>query len=518
MGIWDEFFEKAKGLFGNEEVKAQKRCYYELLEVDKDAGEDEIKRAYKKLALKWHPDKNQGRVEECNAYFILLQQAYEVLSDPQERAFYDKHRENFIYGGDGPEEKNDTGVNLDPYFEKSCYQGSGDDENGFYAIYRGLFHKLAAEEYPYIDDIEERSFPVFGKSDSDYDNIVDPFYAFWLGFYTRRSFAWLDKWDMRQSSDRATARAMEKENMKLREIGQKQRSEEIRRLVTFVRKQDKRVKMNRERLEQKRLEQMKKAAEQQKLAIKKNLENLGEYNVDEEARLQHAKELEEIEKDLDAEYGTIEDQDDWSSDENSESGIPRCIVCEKTFKSIMAYNNHQRSRKHKQMVQLLRQHMKQDDQMLFDDEELNNESGDDAKSEEPQARSSKKKKCRKADKANLDVDNIDDSEPVDALQEAVSDIKIQEQDNKDGNTGQPELNKNRKKKHVKTAAPSTETSNKNTPTETVPKPMECSFCMEMFDSKTKLHQHLRDNPGHATIKFAGNAKPSARKANQKSRK
>lgn len=51
------------------------------------------------MALKWHPDKNPERFEECTAYFILLQQAYEVLSDPYERAFYDKHRENIIFGG-----------------------------------------------------------------------------------------------------------------------------------------------------------------------------------------------------------------------------------------------------------------------------------------------------------------------------------------------------------------------------------------------------------------------------------
>jgi DnaJ-class molecular chaperone len=55
------------------------------LEVDRDATEDEIKKSFKKLALKWHPDKNRGKEEQCAAYFILIQQAYEVLSDPQER-------------------------------------------------------------------------------------------------------------------------------------------------------------------------------------------------------------------------------------------------------------------------------------------------------------------------------------------------------------------------------------------------------------------------------------------------
>lgn len=51
------------------------------------------------MALKWHPDKNLESYDECTAYFVLLQQAYEVLSNPNERAFYDKHRENIIYRG-----------------------------------------------------------------------------------------------------------------------------------------------------------------------------------------------------------------------------------------------------------------------------------------------------------------------------------------------------------------------------------------------------------------------------------
>jgi preprotein translocase subunit Sec63 len=54
-------------------LSLKRRCYYELLEVSRDATTDEIKRSYKKLALKWHPDKNPERKEECTAHFIQLQ-------------------------------------------------------------------------------------------------------------------------------------------------------------------------------------------------------------------------------------------------------------------------------------------------------------------------------------------------------------------------------------------------------------------------------------------------------------
>lgn len=78
------------------------------------------------------------------------------------------------------DESKDTGINLSPYFEKNCFKGYGDDVKvivilkitfifkGFYAIYGELFHKLSAEEYAYIEDLEERNFPVFGKVNSDY--------------------------------------------------------------------------------------------------------------------------------------------------------------------------------------------------------------------------------------------------------------------------------------------------------------------------------------------------------------
>jgi DnaJ family protein A protein 5 len=75
-------------------------CFYELLEVERTAEADAIKRAYRRQALLWHPDKNPDRIDEATQRFRLIQEAYEVLSDANERSWYDSHRESILRGGD----------------------------------------------------------------------------------------------------------------------------------------------------------------------------------------------------------------------------------------------------------------------------------------------------------------------------------------------------------------------------------------------------------------------------------
>uniref|UniRef100_A0A4W5KRP4 DnaJ heat shock protein family (Hsp40) member B4 n=1 Tax=Hucho hucho TaxID=62062 RepID=A0A4W5KRP4_9TELE len=74
--------------------------YYKILGIVKGAADEDIKKAYRKQALKWHPDKNKAANAEEK--FKEIAEAYEVLSDPKKREIYDQYGEEGLKGGGGP--------------------------------------------------------------------------------------------------------------------------------------------------------------------------------------------------------------------------------------------------------------------------------------------------------------------------------------------------------------------------------------------------------------------------------
>ena len=102
-----------------------KRDYYEVLGVSKNASDDEIKKAYRKLAIKYHPDKNPGD-KEAEAKFKEINEAHDVLSDKQKRARYDQ----FGHAGVGGASGNPFANGGNPFASGNPFSGGAFNYNG----------------------------------------------------------------------------------------------------------------------------------------------------------------------------------------------------------------------------------------------------------------------------------------------------------------------------------------------------------------------------------------------------
>ena len=96
--------------------------YYDLLEVNKDASDDEIKKSYKKLAMKYHPDRNKNNKEEAEKKFKDISNAYNILSDKNKKQMYDQFGEEGLKGGMG-------GANFNPF---SMFEEMFGNNQGFH--------------------------------------------------------------------------------------------------------------------------------------------------------------------------------------------------------------------------------------------------------------------------------------------------------------------------------------------------------------------------------------------------
>lgn len=329
------------------------RCCYEILGVERDASDAEIKKSYRRLALKWHPDKNTDNSEESTRVFTEIQQAYEVLIDPQERAWYDKHREQIIRGGD---DYVDNSINLMKYFSASVYCGFGDEAQGFYAVYANVFEIITKEDAEFANG-QDLEVPEFGTSTSDYEEVVQPFYAHWQSYSTLKSYVWLEKYDLREAPNRRVQRLMEKDNKKIRDAVKKERNEEVRALVKFVRKRDKRVKAYLELLKEKD-EERQRITKQKRLEALREREKMFEaYKEESWASLSGLEEdLVQMNVHLDSEFGRDNDINESQSDEEEVQQY-YCVACDKAFKTEKALVNHEKSRKHKDKVAAIKREM-----------------------------------------------------------------------------------------------------------------------------------------------------------------
>ncbi|MEZ6142388.1 MAG: DnaJ domain-containing protein [Zavarzinella sp.] len=110
-----------------------KRDYYEVLELSRDATKDDIEKAYRKLARKYHPDRNVGN-PEAEAMFKEVGEACEVLLDEHKRAIYDQYGHEGLqnsggFGGGGGSAFNDLVNELFGAFTGGGRRQSGPSEN-----------------------------------------------------------------------------------------------------------------------------------------------------------------------------------------------------------------------------------------------------------------------------------------------------------------------------------------------------------------------------------------------------
>lgn len=354
------------------------RCCYEVLGVERDAGDDEIKKCYRKLALKWHPDKNTDNSEESTRVFTEIQQAYEVLIDPQERAWYDKHREQIIRGGD---DYVDNCINLMKYFSASVFCGYGDDEQGFYAVYANVFRIITQEDAEFTADKDVEVLPEFGTSSSDFEEVVQPFYAHWQSYSTLKSYSWLEQYNIREAPNRRVQRLMEKDNKKVRDAAKKERNEEVRALVKFVRKRDKRVKAYLELLKEKDEERKRLTEEKRLEALREREKMFDEYKEETWASLSGLEEdLAQMNTHLDSEFGRDNDVADSQSDEEEVEQY-YCVACDKAFKTEKALVNHEKSRKHKENAAAIKREMAESEQVASNNVEIHFDAENDPRTE-----------------------------------------------------------------------------------------------------------------------------------------
>lgn len=114
------------------------RDYYEILSVERTADGDEIKRAYRRLALKYHPDRNPGDAE-AEAKFKEAAEAYEVLSDEQKRKIYDQYGHEGLRSSGGPAGHDFSRMDPTDIFSmfEEIFGGMGGGRGGFGGPGRG---------------------------------------------------------------------------------------------------------------------------------------------------------------------------------------------------------------------------------------------------------------------------------------------------------------------------------------------------------------------------------------------
>ncbi|KAF2169614.1 hypothetical protein M409DRAFT_20028 [Zasmidium cellare ATCC 36951] len=533
---------------GSQDVKTS---YYVLLGVERTATEDEIKKAYRRKALELHPDRNYGNEEDATRLFAEIQSAYEVLSDPQERAWYDSHESAILRGDDGGEAGaptyEDVRVTTADDLARMVSKFNrnvefSDSPSGFFGYVRETFEQLAKEEdiAASWEDVEIRDYPSFGHKDDDYGDVVKHFYAAWSSFSTVKPFSWRDKYRLSEAPDRWYRRRMEQENLRLRKEGKQEFNEAVRSLVAFIRKRDPRYVPNTQTEAERAKILRDAAAAQAARARAANAEKLAAEDIPEWTKVREPEELEE------------------SEEEEVEEEIFECVACNKTFKSERQWEAHEKSKKHQKAVKTLQHKMRKQNAHLnldesgtesgvatpdVDDEEeevlddlavevedheaqMNGKEDDDdehiddlekaddddedtgsdkdfPKDNTPDTNDAevKEKSASQSDDPSNSEDEDEDYAPRETIQARMASASLdpspkEPSEEDDSQASKPKIGKAAQKRAKKAAAAAASGQQAEAAGH------RCQVCNEEFSSRTKLFQHV-ELEGHAALKTVG---------------
>lgn len=298
--------------------------YYELFGVEETATQDQLKKAYRKAAMRWHPDRNHDNITEATRVFQIIEHAYSILSDPHERAWYDGHRHAVV---NELGEFSATNVDIEGLFSAGAFTGFNDGPNGFYAVFQDAFRSLSEEES------STAKFPLFGDSNSPYEKVTE-FYNFWTCFTTKRSFAFKDIYRLKDAPNGRYKRAMNQENEKVRQKAQREFVQSVRELALFAKKRDPRVKKHLEEVE-KQNEEKRKIAEKKKLERQKEVE----------------KQLQSILNDNSNPISYNENDIIYLKEFDNEETEPQwhCDYCGRDMNTESAFKQHCNTKKHKKL-------------------------------------------------------------------------------------------------------------------------------------------------------------------------
>lgn len=478
------------------------KCHYEILGVEVSATADDLKKAYRQQALIHHPDKNPHRQEEAAKYFTLVQKAYEVLSDPQERSWYDRNRDAILGKArqKSRQQKNGNAPTIDDlmaFFNSSAYTDFDDSPKGFYTVYRRLFEQIEAFENEYEDDIDEEFDPYlhtsFGQKSTRYEPTLVRFYEKWLNFTSNRPFFEIETYQTEYADNRRMRRAMEKENEKKREGLRREFSETVRSLAAFVRKRDPRWKsfQAERQAEKSKAESIRK--ETVKISRKADIENF----VEPEWAKKDIDDLQSAAKEFFQE-DYLSSQDSQEQDEQTDSDAEYeedydeiyCDPCKKLFKTKLQWKNHEQSKKHKDTLRKMG--IRVNKRIETDSEDSESNEGISIPVD-PESES--------FDDQPIFTEPLssDDQPEEDKLSEIDSDIALEELLQRLELEGQGRKASKAKSSPSETAVPQTKTkkkpkqSNSNTNSEEI---LKCTVCHAQFTSRNQLFKHI-NTEGHA---------------------